>query len=133
MSSSEHNPSADLRLIHLVKKDFNEYGFNVGNGDCGQWDLEEKAFESIDKILDKIIYGVGLHSDQNRHGAKPLSSGLPGGVQTVSDVEQLLRDGLLTNLALKAFNDSYYDNMEKICDIHIYSDGSNMKVKMARS
>jgi hypothetical protein len=130
MSSSEHNPSADLRLLHLIKKSFSKHGFNVGNGDCGPGDLEEEAFESIDKILDKIIYGVGLHPDQKKYGTKPMASGLPGSVQTVNDVEQLLRDGLLTNLALKAFNDSYYDNMEKICDIHIYSDGRNMRVKM---
>jgi hypothetical protein len=130
MSSSEHNPSADLRLLHLIKKSFNTHGYNVGNGDCGPNDLEEEAFESIDKILDMIVFGVGLQPDQTKYGTKPLGSGLPGNIQNVNDVEDLLREGLLTNLALKAFNESYYENMEKICDIHVYSDGRNMRVKM---
>jgi hypothetical protein len=130
MSSSEHNPSADLRLLHLIKKSFNTHGYNVGNGDCGPNDLEEEAFESIDKILDMIVFGVGLQPDQTKYGTKPLGSGLPSNIQNVNDVELLLREGLLTNVALKAFNDSYYENMEKICDIHVYSDGRNMRVKM---
>ena len=130
MSSSEHNSSADLRLLHLVKESFTINGYNVGNGDCGPNDLEEEAFDSIDKILDMIVYGVGLQPGQTKYGTKPLASGLPGDIRNVNDAEQLLRGGLLTNLSLKAFNDSYYDNMEKICDIHIYSDGRNMRVKM---
>ena len=130
MSSSEHNSSADLRLLHLVKESFTINGYNVGNGDCGPNDLEEEAFDSIDKILDMIVYGVGLQPGQTKYGTKPLASGLPGDIRNVNDAEQLLRGGLLTNLSLKAFNDSYYDNMKKICDIHIYSDGRNMRVKM---
>jgi hypothetical protein len=114
----------------LIKKSFNTHGYNVGNGDCGPNDLEEEAFESIDKILDMIVFGVGLQPDQTKYGTKPLGSGLPSNIQNVNDVELLLREGLLTNVALKAFNDSYYENMEKICDIHVYSDGRNMRVKM---
>jgi len=43
-----------------------------------------------------------------------------------------LRDMLIGNSALRAFNEIAYENMEKICDIHIYADGvTNMRIRMA--
>jgi len=105
---------------------------NVGRGYCGQVDLEFEAFDSIDNIMDMLVYGIGLLPGKTKYGTKPQTSGLPGKIQTVNDVEQILRDSLLSNTALQTLNDSYYANMVKICDIHIYSDGRNMQVKMAK-
>ena len=131
MSSSEYNPSADLRLLDLVNDSFDKYGLNAGHGECGPADSEEDAFESIARILSMISYGTGLHPDQNKYGTKPFKqSGLPDHINNVNDAEEVIRNELKTNIALKAFNETYFDNMEKICDIHVYSDGRNMKVKM---
>ena len=131
MSSSECNPSADLRFLYLVKKLFKEYGANAGFGDCGPPDLEREAFDSIEKIMGLVSYGVGLQPGQTKYGTKPMrQTGLPDDINNVNDAEELLRDALNDNMALRVFNDSHHNNMEKICDIHVFSDGStNMRIR----
>lgn len=133
MSSSEVNPSADLRFLYLVRKAFQEHGVNAGSGDCGPADLELEAFEPIDQLMDKAFYGKGLHRGQTKYGTKPVkTSGLPDIVENVEDAEEVLRDMLIGNSALHAFNKIAYENMEKICDMHIYADGvTNMRIRLA--
>jgi hypothetical protein len=133
ISSSEVNPSADLRFLYLVRKAFQEHGVSAGSGDCGPVDLELEAFDPIDQLMDRIFYGNGLHSRQTKYGTKPVkTSGLPDYIENVEDAEELLRDMLITSSALRAFNEIAYEHMEKICDIHIYADGvTNMRIRMA--
>ena len=133
MSSSEYNPSADLRFLYLVKKAFGTYGTSAGRGDCGPADLEIEAFTPIDQLFDKVDYGIGLKIGQTKYGTRPVkNSGLPDYIENVEDAEEVLRDMLIGNSALRAFNEIAYENMEKICDIHIYADGvTNMRIRMA--
>ncbi len=133
MSSSESNPSADLRLLYLVNSSINTHGVNVGRGFCGPDIFENEAFESIDTILSKITYGVGLQAGQTKYGTKPIKlTGLPDDINNVNDAEKELRHAILNNVSLRAFNDMYYDKMEKICDIYVFSDGvTNMNIRMA--
>lgn len=133
MSSAEYNPSADLRFLYLVKKSIQQHGVNVGYGECGPADLEEEAFEYIPFIMDRVSYGVGLKPGQTKYGTKPLKkSGMPDDINNVNDAEDILRHVLTTNVALRTLNEAYYEDWEKICDIHVFSDGvTNMKVRMA--
>lgn len=132
MSSAECNPSADLRLLHLVNETFNEYGVNAGQGDCGPPELEEEAFGFIEMILDRIAYGLGLQPGQRKYGTKPEpASGLPDKINNVSDAEDMLRYAINAEVLMEC-NDIYYEDEEKLCDIHIFSDGiTTMKVHMA--
>jgi len=133
MSSSEYNPSADLRFLYLVKKSIQQHGVSVGYGECGPADLEKEAFEYIPFIMDRVSYGVGLKPGQAKYGTKPIKkSGMPDDINNVNDAEDILRHILTTNVALRALNEAYYEDWEKLCDIHVFSDGvTNMKVRMA--
>lgn len=133
MSSSEHNPSADLRFLHLIGSVFDEFGVNAGSGFCGPEDLEDEVFFDIGTMVDMVSYGVGLRRDQHAYGTKPFkSSGLPDNIDNVSDAEELIRLILINNKALRVLNDIAYEKMEKICDIHVYADvGINMRIRMA--
>jgi hypothetical protein len=132
MSSAENNPSADLRLLYLVNNTFNEYGVNAGRGYCGPPALEEEAYEFVEMILDQINFGLGLNPGQKKYGTKPMpKSGMPRTINNVSDAEDILRYAISANV-LAAFNESYFEDWEKLCDIHVFSDGvTTMKVHMA--
>ena len=132
MSSAENNPSADLRLLYLVNKTFNEHGVNAGHGYCGDPALEEEAYEFVDMILERINFGLGLQPGQKKYGTKPMPvSGMPDTINNVSDAEDILRYAISADV-LADFNESYFEDWEKLCDIHVFSDGvSTMKVHMA--
>jgi hypothetical protein len=132
MSSSENNPSADLRLLHLVNKSFDEYGVNAGQGECGPAELEEEAYGFVEMILERINFGLGLQPGQRKYGTKPMpKSGMPDAINNVIDAEDILRYAISADV-LAAFNEAYFEDWEKICDIHVFSDGvTNMKVHMA--
>jgi hypothetical protein len=132
MSSSQCNPSADLRLLYLVNETINEHGVNAGHGDCGPPELEEEAFGFVEMILDRIAYGLGLQPGQKKYGTKPEPvSGLPDLINNVSDAEDMLRYAINAEVLMEC-NDVYYEDQEKLCDIHVFSDGvTTMKVHMA--
>ena len=133
MSSSEYNPSADLRLLHILKNYHRIHRYNAGTAVCGPPDVEIEAFTPIEELLKKIDYGAGLDPGQKKYGTKPIKeSGLPNKVNNVGDVEVSLRSAIINNDSMRAFNESEHENLDKICDIHVYSDGRNMKVKMAK-
>jgi hypothetical protein len=75
---------------------------------------------------------LGLNPGQKKYGTKPMpTSGMPRTINNVSDAEDILRYAISANV-LAAFNESYFEDWEKLCDIHVFSDGvTTMKVHMA--
>lgn len=127
ISSSRSNMSHDLRLIYIIgqtmlRKKIHEFNMKNRQPD------EIEASEIINELFKKIVYAVGLETDQDHSGTKEnKTSGLPHKIQNVSDAEKALRELILEKKLVKINRDKYHETKNRLGTLHVYSDGTQMK------
>ena len=139
MSSSIKNQSSDLRLIHMLashhdvgstlfsEKTYINTGFDVAS--------ISDIFEPLMDMMENTNYGIGLDSQQEMiYGTKPLAHpGYPKRINNVQDAEKYIRNAILTNNAMHNWNEYNYEGLDKLGDLHVYSDGRKMKFNIDRT
>ena len=87
-------------------------------------------FEPIMDMMENTNYGIGIDPNETKYGTRPLPhAGYPSRINNVRDAEKFIRNAILTNKAIYDYNELTYENVNKLGDLHIYSDGRNMKFK----
>lgn len=131
MSSSIKNPSSDLRLIHILAYNHNVGGTTFSSKDYGLKDEDiSDIFEPIMDMMENTNYGIGIDPNETKYGTRPLPhAGYPSRINNVRDAEKFMRNAILSNKAMHDYNELTYENVNKLGDLHIYSDGRNMKFK----
>lgn len=114
------NQSHDLRLLKILKEQINKKG---------QFRIIPETYESLTQtkqlcdFISKVKYG--------KFGTKQeLKSGLPSKINNITDAELGLRNIILSKV-IQDNNTLRYNSVDKIGDIHVYSDGSPMKYEPA--
>ena len=140
MSSSIKNPSSDLRLIHMLAKDHDVGSasayFSTKLYDKFGHDTISDAFEPLMDLMENTNYGIGLGLDPDKdtiYGTRPLPHhGFPSRINNVEDAEKFIRTAIMTNQAMQDLNEYKYKNMDKLGDMHVFSDGRKLKFKVHR-
>ena len=125
--SAIYNPSHDLRLINILGKRFNELNIKVKKNQA-----HVEIHSMLDYMFDNTIYGEGLTAAQKKEyylygtKAKPRSgiSSSDTKINNVNDAEVVVRDCINY---YSPWNETAHDQMDKLGDIHVYSDGTPMK------
>ena len=125
--SAIYNPSHDLRLIDILGKRFNELNIKVTKNQS-----HVEIHSMLDYMFDNTIYGKGLTAVQRNqkylYGTKANpKSGMTKKdtkINNVNDAEVVVRDCLDY---YAPWNETAHDQMDKLGDIHVYSDGTPMK------
>ena len=107
ISSSTRNMSHDLRLLNDI---INTMGLD---------DYNDYLYEE----LEKVAYGVGLHSNKQYGTIEQTETGTPQ-ILNVIDAHNALKHLLITR---KLFYDEFYDDMEMLGTFTIYESGRPMK------
>lgn len=124
--SAINNPSHDLRLMSILGRRLKELNIKLKNQThAGIHGMLEYMFENT-------VYGAGLTVEQNKqyyiYGTKANpKSGITSKdtkVNNVNDAEAVVRDCLDFSAH---WNETAHSQMEKLGDIHVYSDGRPMK------
>ena len=139
MSSSIKNPSSDLRLIHMLATTHNVGGTTFDTKAYEKHGLDGDAisdiFEPLMDLMENTNYAIGLpRGDTTAFGTRPLPHpGYPSRINNVKDAEKFIRNAILTNKPMHDYNDVIYDNVKKLGDLHVYSDGRRMKFRVAKT
>jgi len=133
ISSSESNPSHDLRLLHIIRQALTpiyDMLVKIDNNDLSKYKYLRDTFDLLmNNILSKVKYGVGITDEKNKvFGTEPnISKGYPFAVYNVKDAEEALRN-IILNPDMKFLNDAFFnDSSKKLGNMHVYSDGSPTK------
>ena len=99
-------------------------------------DTISDAFEPLMDLMENTNYGVGLGLDPDKdtiYGTRPIPHhGFPSRINNVEDAEKFIRSAIMTNQAMYDLNEYKYDNMDKLGDMHVFSDGRNLKFRINR-
>ena len=120
------NESSDLKLISMLKH--NEFLHTNKNQYIEQfpWLVE------IYKMLDAVVYGAGLDTKHKSHGTAENLENDNIHIHNVSDAKERI-EKILDIYYYQLLNNNYYHNMKKCGDLHIYTDGRNMKFVAAKN
>lgn len=138
MSSSVKNPSSDLRLIHILATSHNVGGTMFDTQAYEQHGFDSDAisdiFEPVMDLMENTNYAIGIDpADGTAFGTRPIPhQGYPSRINNVRDAEKFIRNAILTNKPMRDYNEVMYENMTKLGDLHVYSDGRTMRFKMAK-
>ncbi len=138
MSSSVKNPSSDLRLIHILAKLHNVGGtvFDTQIYANTGFDADDISdiFEPVMNLMENTNYGIGIRSgDTTAFGTRPLPhNGFPSRINNVRDAEKFIRKSIINNNTMRDYNEFTYENMKKLGDLHVYSDGRKLRFKVAK-
>ena len=121
------NPSHDLRLMNILGNRMKELNIKIKRN---QYHAE--ILSMLEYIFDNTVYGEGLSAAQRNQyyiygtKAKPKSGITKNDtkINNVNDAEETVRDGLEFSAR---WNETAHDQMDKLGDIHVYSDGTPMK------
>ena len=131
MSSAVKNPSSDLRLLHILAKNHKvgDNRFDMRYAHAG-FDVSD-LFDPIADLMDSTNYGIGLDpGETTAFGTRPLShNGYPYKINNVRDAEKFIRKVIVNNTTIQDYNEFIFEDMEKMGDLHVYSDGRNMRFK----
>ena len=124
--STRVNPSHDLRLIDIIGKRFKSIKIRLAD----QRHDDISAF--LKYLFENTNYGVGLsEAKQKAHYVYGTRSNPISGftkhdtkMNNVGDVERILRDGVEIS---RDWNEVAHLALEKLGDIHVYSDETPMK------
>lgn len=125
--SAIYNPSHDLRLMSILGNRMKELNIKLRKNNT-----HDRIHEMLEGMFGSVVYGAGLTAKQKKqyyvYGTKANpKSGITSKdttINNVSDAEEVLRDCL--DYAAP-WNDVAHSHMEKLGDIHVYSDGTPMK------
>jgi hypothetical protein len=127
ISSTRSNVSHDLRLLYIVgniltRKKAHE--FNIKN----RSQLESAASAEIQKLLEKVVYSVGLEPGVKGSGTRENKhTGIPDHIHNIVDAEKSIR-ALITDKRLVQLNNSKYnDASNRLGTLRVYADGRHMK------
>jgi hypothetical protein len=113
ITSWRRNYSHDLRLLYILKTSFGG--------------ILSRMNKVLLNILDKVVF-------DEIYGTKEIiASGLPNKIHNVKDAFKELRSYMNTPITIQ-YNTLYYDynpKWSRLGDLHIYSDGSNMRFDKA--
>ena len=138
MSSSIKNPSSDLRLIHMLAHEHyvGYTTFSTKLYDKFGHDTISDAFEPLMDLMENTNYGIGLGLDPDKdaiYGTRALThNGFPSRINNVEDAEKFIRSAIMTNQSMQDLNEHKYEHMDKLGDMHVFSDGRNLKFKVHR-
>jgi hypothetical protein len=129
--SAIHNPSHDLRLMNILGKRMKELNIKLTKNQT-----HAAILSMLEFMFENTIYGDGLTAAQKKQyyiygtKAKPKSGITSKGtsINNVNDAEVMLRDGIDFSAP---WNETAHSQMEKLGDIHVYSDGKPMKFVQA--
>jgi hypothetical protein len=119
ISSTQKNESHDLRLLNVIKNEIKEIP-----------DLKpkDKSFIVIDKILNKVEYGVGIENRGNKmYGTiENTTNGKNSNkIFNVNDAYESLKTAIEMPSLIDLNKKMYTDN-NKLGNLHIYEDGRDM-------
>ena len=120
------NESSDLKLIYALKT--NEFLHKNRS-------LYIKHFPwliEVYNIMDNVVYGVGLETKNKTHGTIENLENDNIHIFNVSHAKEKI-EKILDIDYYQFINDNYYHNMKKCGDLHIYTDGRNMKFVAANN
>jgi hypothetical protein len=87
-------------------------------------------------LMENTNYGIGLGLDPDKdaiYGTRPLThNGFPSRINNVEDAEKFIRTAIMTNQTMYDLNEHKYENMDKLGDMHVFSDGRKLKFKVHR-
>jgi hypothetical protein len=120
ISSSKKNESHDLRLLNILKTNINQHFKN------GSVKPTSKTFKETNKILKKIVYGIGINERENRiYGTKENLSISPDKIYNVNGAYFKMRDAIKMPDIINE-NKKDFQNMIKLGDLHIYENRQQM-------
>jgi hypothetical protein len=137
MSSSVKNPSSDLRLIHMLAHKHN-VGYTVFSTklyDKFGEDTISDVFGPLMDLMENTNFGIGIDPDKETiYGTRPLPHhGFPSRINNVEDAEKFIRTAIMTNQSMHDLNEYKYQNMGKLGDMHVFSDGRKLKFKLHKA
>ena len=86
----------------------------------------------IYNMFDAVVYGVGLEEKNKTHGTTENLKTDNINIHNVSDAKERI-EKILDIYYYQFINNNYYHNMKKCGDLHIYTDGRNMKFVPAKN
>lgn len=114
------NESSDLKLISMLKH--NDFLHRNKN----QYIKHFPWLVELYNMLDVVVYGAGLETKHKTHGTTENLENDNIHIHNVSDAKERI-EKILDIYYYQLLNNNYYHNMKKCGDLHIYTDGRNMK------
>jgi hypothetical protein len=120
------NESSDLKLIYMLKN--NEFLHK----NKSQYIKHFPWIVEIYNMLDTVVYGAGLDTKYKPHGTMENLQNDNINIHNISDAKERI-EKILDIYYYQFINNNYYHNMKKCGDLHIYTDGKNMKFVPAKN
>ena len=120
------NESSDLKLIYMLKH--NEFLHK----NKSQYIKHFPWIVEIYNMLDTVVYGAGLETKYKPHGTMENLQNDHINIHNISDAKERI-EKILDIYYYQFINNNYYHNMKKCGDLHIYTDGKNMKFVPAKN
>ena len=121
ISSSQKNESHDLRLLNMIKTDLNDI-FNIHHSK-----LNNETFIELDKIANKVVYGVQLKKEYKMFGTVENLEISKDKIKNVNGAYLALKDAI-QNPKVIAENQMNYNKFSNLLGVlHVYHDGRPVK------
>jgi hypothetical protein len=125
ISSSKKNESHDLRLLDTVKTGINTTFSIIGKP-------SSKTFIETNKILNKMVYGVGIKKEYKTFGTLENLSLSESKIYNVNGVYNALKKAVRMPYVSVENQLIYNNDANLLGNLHIYDDGSGRPIKYER-
>jgi hypothetical protein len=120
INSIKKNESHDLRLLDSIKENINDMPLNQKP--------TVASFVEVDKILNKVVYGVGIDDeDEKNFGTEENTrvGKIEKKIFNVNDAYQAFKSAI-DMPSLISINNTVYLEKNKLGNLHIYQDGRDI-------
>ena len=121
ISSSMKNESHDLRLMNITKNRMKEIE------DMHGMRPRDPTFVAMNRILNKVVYGIKVARDQKEYGTKENLTILPKKIYNVKGAYLQLKIAISTPSVMRENHANYNPGANVIGVMHVYDDGRPMK------
>lgn len=121
ISSSQKNESHDLRLLNMIRTDMADLR-NIHHTKP-----VEATFIEVDKLLKKVVYGLGLSKENKDYGTKENLSMSPEKIYNVQGAYLALKSAVKMQTVIRENQKTYGKLSNLLGIVHVYHDGRPIK------